>query len=347
MKDNIVNIGIVGAGKNATAVHIPHLQSIPGVTIGSICNRHRSSSERVAQQFNVPQIYDCWKDLVVAKDTNAIMIGTWPYLHCQVTLAALAANKHVLCEARMAMTALEAHQMLEAARSKPDLITQLVPSPVTLAVDKKIQQLISEDYLGKLLVVEIRDCTGFTDPEAPLHWRQDFNLSGFNTLSLGIWYEALMRWMGEATNVLAQGKTFVASRKDSAGNMQAVRVPDHLGVLADMACGAQLNMQLSSVERFGGQWEVSIFGSQGTLRLSKDKLLGAGSGDSELKEIPILPHEQGRWQVEEEFIQAIRGERSITTTTFEDGVKYMEFTEAVARSAASGKTVSLPLDLSH
>jgi len=47
--------------------------------------------------------------------------------------------------------------------------------------------------------------------------------------------------------------------------------------------------------------------------------------------------------VEEEFIGAIRGQETIQRTTFEDGFKYMEATEAVARSIASGQAVSLPL----
>ena len=47
--------------------------------------------------------------------------------------------------------------------------------------------------------------------------------------------------------------------------------------------------------------------------------------------------------MEEEFISAIRGNEKVTYTSFEDGVRYMEFTEAVARSAQSGKMVRLPL----
>ena len=47
--------------------------------------------------------------------------------------------------------------------------------------------------------------------------------------------------------------------------------------------------------------------------------------------------------MEDEFIGAIRGEEQIKLTSFEDGVKYMEFTEAVTRSAQSREAVSLPL----
>lgn len=47
--------------------------------------------------------------------------------------------------------------------------------------------------------------------------------------------------------------------------------------------------------------------------------------------------------MEEEFVNAIRGQEVITRTAFEDGVKYMEFTEAVNRSIAERCTISLPL----
>jgi predicted dehydrogenase len=47
------------------------------------------------------------------------------------------------------------------------------------------------------------------------------------------------------------------------------------------------------------------------------------------------------WRVEEEFVNAIRGREKVSRTTFEDGVRYMEFTEAVARSAALGQAVDV------
>jgi hypothetical protein len=51
----------------------------------------------------------------------------------------------------------------------------------------------------------------------------------------------------------------------------------------------------------------------------------------------------GRWRVEEEFISCIRGEGPVRFTDFATGLRYMEFTEAVALSAARGSAVDLPL----
>ncbi|MCZ6679806.1 MAG: Gfo/Idh/MocA family oxidoreductase [Candidatus Poribacteria bacterium] len=343
MSNETIQVGVIGAGANTTSRHIPGLQAIEGVEVVSLCNRSRESSERVAQQFGIPTIYENWQELVAAEDTNAIVIGTWPYMHCRVTLAALEANKHVMCEARMAMNAQEAHAMRAAARAKSHLVAQIVPSPFTLRVDNTVKRLIAGGYLGDVLAIEVRAGGEFLDLDGPLHWRQDFNLSGLNIMTMGIWYEALLRWVGEATRVMAMGKTFVRMRKDADGIMRAVRIPEHIDIIADMACGAQAHYQISSVAGLTGGPEGLLFGSNGTLRFSGNKLYGGQRDDTELKEIDIPPEEEGGWRVEEEFASAIRGQEVITHTSFEDGVKYMEFTEAVTRSKAMGQAIALPL----
>ena len=71
------------------------------------------------------------------------------------------------------------------------------------------------------------------------------------------------------------------------------------------------------------------------------RLSGGRRGDKELREIPIPAERRIGWRVEEEFVNAIRGLEKITRTTFDDGVRYMEFTEAVAGSAASGQGVDV------
>ena len=62
-------------------------------------------------------------------------------------------------------------------------------------------------------------------------------------MSLGIWYEALMRWVGEASRVMAMSKVFVKQRKDEAtGRLAAVCVPEHVDIIADLVCGAQAHL---------------------------------------------------------------------------------------------------------
>lgn len=343
MTQDTIRVGIVGAGKNTRDRHIPGLQAIDGVEIVAVCNRSRESGQRAAEQFGIGQVYTDWQELVQAADVDAVLIGTWPYLHCPVTVAALEADKHVMCEARMAMNASEAHRMFEALRVRPHLVAQIVPSPFSLRVDRTVQRLIRDGWLGDVLAVEIRAGDEFIDREGEMHWRHNMDLSGLNIMSMGIWYEAMMRWVGVATSVVAKGKTFVPMRRDEDGRLRGVRIPDHMDILADLACGGQAHIQVSSVTGFGGPPGATIYGSEGTLHFSQGVLTGGQRGDDEMTEIDVPAEEEGGWRVEEEFISAIRGQEEITHTDFRTGVKYMEFTEAVHRSLQSGCAVSLPL----
>jgi predicted dehydrogenase len=162
-------------------------------------------------------------------------------------------------------------------------------------------------------------------------------------MTMGIWYEAMLRWVGEATSVVAKSKTFTPMRKDEQGRLMGVRIPDHIDITADLACGGQAHIQVSSVTGFGEPPSATIYGSEGTLHFSNDILTGGRRGDDGLSEIEVPAHEAGGWRVEDEFISAIRGQEEITHTDFATGVKYMEFTEAVYRSRRSGAAVSLPL----
>jgi predicted dehydrogenase len=341
-----IRIGIVGAGANTRSRHIPNLKAQAGTEIVSVCNRSRESSEKVAKEFGIPRICQHWKELVESTDVDAVVIGTWPYLHCPVTLAALAAGKHVLTEARMAMNAAEARLMLEASRRNPHLVAQVVPSPYTLKIDRTVQKLMAEGFVGEPQALEVRaNATNFLDRDSPLHWRHDRDLSGSNILGMGIWYEAVMRWVGEAKTVRAMTRVSVKQRKNSSGVTKAVSVPDHVDILAEMVCGAQARFQFSAVTGLAPGPEVWLFGSEGTLHYdaSSEKLSGARRGETALREIAIPVELSIGWRVEEEFINTIRGVEKVKFTTFEDGLKYMQFTEAVSRSAASGASVDVQL----
>ena len=310
MSQKIIRLGIVGAGKNMVDRHIPNFQAIEEIEIIGVCNRSLESSKKVALEYHIPKTYDNWLELVNDPAIDAVVIGTWPYMHCPVTLAAINTGKHVLCEARMSMDAKEAFEMCHAAKQNPRLICQLVPSPITLRVDKYIKRLISEDFLGEILAVEIEEGGEFLEQDTLFHWRQDSDRSGYNTMSLGIWYEALMRWVGEANRVMAMGKTFVKMRKEpGSGDLRSIRIPDHIDVLADMNCGAQTHIRISKVTGLADKSKVVLYGSKGTLCFSSNKLYGAKKGEEKLKELRIPLEEEGRWKVEEDFIHAIRDEK--------------------------------------
>jgi predicted dehydrogenase len=122
-------------------------------------------------------------------------------------------------------------------------------------------------------------------------------------------------------------------------------------VVAVLEGGANAVYHLSGVTPFGQAMGVTLYGADGVLHydLAADRLSGASrragaspGGWQEMKEIPIPPEKAGRWRVEEDFVRSIREGAPVGLTDFAAGVRYMEFTEAVALSARTHEAVDLP-----
>jgi predicted dehydrogenase len=341
----IVRIGLIGAGENVRDVMIPAFRRIPECQLVAVANTSLASSRRVAAQFGIPKAYPHWKALLDDRDVDAVCIGTWPYMHHTLTLAALEAGKHVLCQARMANNAREAREMLAASLRHPDRVCQLVPTSTSYRVDNLLRRLLADGYVGNLLSVEIqRVGRGFAAFDGELDWRHSQEFSGLNVMNLGSTYESTMRWLGRATRVMAMTKLHVPYRRGANGERVAAMLPDHADVLYELASGAQVHMRFSETTGLSSGNQTWIHGSEGTIYLDDRQTVHGGKrGDTQLREIANPPEGQATSRVEAEFVRAIRGLEPVTMNTFEIGVHYMEWTEAVHRSAMTGQAVPLPL----
>ena len=340
-----IRVGIVGAGANTRDRHIPGFQQVPGVEVAAVCNRSEESSRKVAEQFGIPRIFGHWTELVESPEINAVCVGTWPYLHADVTIAALNAGKHVLTEARMARNAREAQAMVDAAAGNPRLVAQVVPSPFTLDYDETVVRLLREGRLGDLRQVDVVHTNGlYASSNAPLTWRQDFQLSGENMLTLGIYYEAIQRWLQEEPlSLRAMGAVFTRKRRRPDGEWETVRIPEAVTVLANYPGGCLLHAHFSGIESGRGRNEIILNGSEGTLRadLGQGKLYLSEKGQRAEEEVVIPPDQCRGWRVEADFVESIRNGAPVRLTSFQQGLRYMLFTEAVWKSWSTGGELAL------
>ena len=331
----MIKIGFIGAGGNCRRKHIPKLRAIQGVEVVGVCNRSEASSRAVCDEFGLPTVYPSAEALLADDALDAVVIGTWPYMHKDYTLAALAADKHVMVEARMAMNAAEAEAMLAASRAKPSLVTQVVPAPGTLMWDDHIARWVDEE-LGGLIHVETGGLGGgFIETTSPITWRLRREYSGNNIMGVGIGYESMMRWVGPLASVNAQARIHVTQRPAGEGGGTAkIDVPDLLTLMGTLQRDDATFTHSSSRNVAGGEGGCPnrIFGRRATVTVrGKEPPLLTRAGQE-----PIAATDPGPgWRVEEEFIGAIRGEETIRFTTFETGVRYMRFTDAIHESLAN------------
>ncbi|HEV8638187.1 MAG TPA: Gfo/Idh/MocA family oxidoreductase [Chloroflexota bacterium] len=344
-----IGIGFIGAGGIAKQRHLPGLKKLDGIDFVAVANRRRETAEQVAKEWGFKSVLDDWRQVLERKDVDAVFITAPPYLHRDATIAALEAGKHVFCQARMARNYAEAKEMHDASR-KTKLRTMLCPPPHAMAADYLMKRLLKQEkYVGKpldLFVYQYQNA--YADPGAPLHWRQDDDVSGFNTQFLGMFLEVIHRWLGFHRRVQAITKVHYPKRPRPGTNETAeVKIADSLAFVTEMENGALSSWHFSGVVQHPLPNRFEIFGSDGTLIVE----MGAGEGATvrgakkgeELKEIPIRDEERRRWAAEEDFIRSIRQGGEISPDFFE-GLKYMEMTEAVYRSAAEGRAIDLPLD---
>jgi len=348
MAAEIIRIGIIGAGSNTRKTHIPKLQAIEGVQIVEVANRTTASAQKVADEFQIPTVRKHWKEVIESKEIDAIVIGTWPDLHCEATCMALQAGKHVLCEARMAMDEVEARTMLQAAYKDPVCVVQIVPSPFTLHVDPILLKMLDGGEIGTPRFFRFEyQAPPLVPMGAPLHWRRNKKHSGSNIMVLGIIYESLLRWFGSAEWVDAHAEVINNRAVDLETNNEVeVEVPDYLSVQMKMTNGMMGSLFLHELSTRPASSSIKIYGDKGLFHLDfemEGKLYHSTGSSQELNEMQIPPGQTGKWRAEEEFINAIRGFEEIEHTTFTTGVEYMKFIQAVNESFNSdGERITIP-----
>ncbi len=156
MKQAPLRIGVIGAGGIVRDRHSPNLSRlIHRVENVVVANRSLDSSRAAAERFGFRQAADHWRQVVEHPEVDAVLIGTWPCLHAEASIAALDAGKHVFCQARMAMDLTEARAMALAAGAHPRQVAMLCPPPHRMPLEPVLRGNIGSGELGELAAVEL------------------------------------------------------------------------------------------------------------------------------------------------------------------------------------------------
>jgi len=336
-----LRIGIVGAGNIVRTRHLPALKKHPEVEIVAVSNLAYESAENFCSE-NLPQATPIknWPDLVALPDIDIVWIGTPPNMHSAVTISALEAGKHVFCQARMSMDLAEAEEMLAVSKRYPELVTMLCPPPFGMQADLIVKKILAENYIGRPHHVRLQSFTGnYLDSDAPAHWRQKIEISGLNTLTLGIYVEVLQRWLGDITGVFARGKIIHPMREG-----YDVIIPDLLSVLCSFENGAEGVLEFSGINALASGDRLEIYGSAGALTcdFTSDVVQAGKIGDRALHVVDIPRELEGEWRVEEDFLAAVKSKGRVRPDpNFEDGLRYMRVVQAVADSRARNEWVAI------
>ena len=113
-----VRIGIIGCGGIATSKHLPALHKLSNIEMVAFCDLIRSRAESAAKNYGTPdaKVYENYKELLEDKTIDVVHVLTPNRSHSFISVDAMEAGKHVMCEKPMAINAEEAKKMVDAAK---------------------------------------------------------------------------------------------------------------------------------------------------------------------------------------------------------------------------------------
>ncbi|MBO1512005.1 Gfo/Idh/MocA family protein [Metabacillus bambusae] len=120
-----VKVAIIGCGGIANGKHLPSLSKLKNVELVAFCDVLIERAEKAAAEYGVDNanVYEDYRELLQNEDIEVVHVLTPNDSHAEISIAALDASKHVMCEKPMAKTSAEARQMLEAAKRSGKKLT--------------------------------------------------------------------------------------------------------------------------------------------------------------------------------------------------------------------------------
>lgn len=161
-----LKIGVVGAGSIASKRHLPEYAENENVEIVAVCDINEQRAKEIGTKFGAAKIFTDYRDLL-KEDLDAVSVCTPNYLHAPISIAALEAGKHVLCEKPMATSEEEADQMISAAE-KSGKTLMIGHNQRLVESHQQAKTWLEEGKFGK--VYSFRTAFGHPGPEA---WSAD------------------------------------------------------------------------------------------------------------------------------------------------------------------------------
>jgi predicted dehydrogenase len=353
-----VRLGIVGTSWYADLTLLPALSAHPRAALVALCGRNRERAEEMAGKYGVPAVFADYRELYARAGLDAVVVASPDDLHCAMTLDALDAGLHVLCEKPMALTLADARAMLakaEAARVKhmTNFTWRTVPAY------QYMKELIGQGYLGRPYQGALSFVAGF-GRDGEYAWRFDRRRANGILGDSGSHMADLARWLvGDIAEVSALLGTFIPRPGPDGGALDPAN--DAAALALRFADGAQGTIQVSAVAHLGDrgmQQQVVVHGAQGTLEADFSfgggwALRGARSDEPQIRPLPIPERIVGQVDPAQSpidqiihrlltqsigpraFVDAIVEDRP-AAPSFADGVKAQAVIAAALRSAETG-----------
>ena len=235
--------------------------------------------------------------------------------------------------------------MLAAASAQPGLVTMVCPSPFRVRWERTVRELLASKRFGSLLSVAAISTSAANRDSHQVSWRERRELSGLNILQVGIYAETLNAWCGDYVSLTAT-MSMPLNKHDAQGRQIEIQIPQTVSITGLLAGGIPCTEFHTGLAAGYERAEILLCGSAATCRvdlLTQQVWLHSESSPSLTGE--LIDAVGDEWQVEAEFLAAIRsarrGEAWQVRPNFSEAARYMRKMQAIHDSAREPRLVSL------
>lgn len=342
-----VKVGVVGAGKIFPA-YVAGCRNFPLLELVALADIDGERASQQAAEHGVPRALSV--DALLADPEIQIVVNlTVPKVHAAVSLAAIAAGKHVYTEKPLAVTRADGQRIVQAAAERGVRVGS-APDTFLGGGQQTCRKLIDDGWIGEPVAA-----VAFMMGRGPESWHPNpdffYQAGGGPLLDMGPYYlTSLINLLGPVRRVAGSARASfperVATSRQHFGRRLPVEVSTHVAALLDFAAGPVATLITSFDVWHASLPRIEVYGSEGTLSVPDPNIFGGmvrvrRAGAAEWSEMPLLFDDQvGRGIGVADLAYAIHSGRPHRASG-ELAYHVLDIMQAVEESSDGGQHVTL------
>ena len=267
----MINIGILGCGKIAQVRHIPEYAENPDAKLAAFFSPNRARAQEQADKYG-GKVYDTAEALLADPDIDAVSICAANYAHAELSIQALNAGKHVLCEKPMATTLADCEAMVDCAKKNGKFL--MIGHNQRLAkAHMEAKRLIDEGLIGD--IITFRTSFGHGGPETwsispgKNVWFFDKKKAAMGVMAdLGVHKTDLIQYLTGQRVVRTTARLVTLDKRGEDGEL--IGVDDNAVCIYEMSGGAFGTMTASWTYYGAEDNSTVLYGTKGIMRIYDD-----------------------------------------------------------------------------
>lgn len=267
----MVQVAVIGCGKIAQIRHIPEYAENPNAKLIGFYDLNKERAGELAELYG-GKAYTSVEELLADEAVDAVSVCVANHMHAEITVRALEAGKHVLCEKPMATTLEDCEAMVRAARDNHKNL--MIGQNQRLAkAHVKAKELLEKGEIGK--VITFKTTFGHGGPESwsidagKNSWFFDKKRAAMGAMAdLGVHKTDLIQYLLDTRVEKATAKIAALDKRDSEGNL--IGVDDNALCIYQMENGVMGTMT-ASWTYYGEEDNTTVlYGTEGIMKLYDD-----------------------------------------------------------------------------